>query len=97
MGRSWGSTPLIIAATFGKTEVARALIEAGADLGMRNNHGSTPLHVAAFLCRPEIVEAMLSVDYVDHATVAQVPGRPSHEHGGRSGHHSHDSTPWAQS
>jgi ankyrin repeat protein len=55
----YGSTPLIIAATFGKAEAAKALIEGGADLGMTNNDGSTALHVAAFLCHVEIVEALL--------------------------------------
>ena len=54
-----GSTPLISAAVFGKTEVARALIEAGADVNLKNNEGSTPLHSAAFLCRLEIVEMLL--------------------------------------
>ena len=51
-----GSTPLISAAVFGKTEIARALIEAGADVNLKNNEGSTALHTAAFLCRLEIVE-----------------------------------------
>jgi ankyrin repeat protein len=55
----YGSTPLIIAATFDKTEVARALIEAGADMTITNNEGANPLHIAAFLCRTEIVEALL--------------------------------------
>jgi hypothetical protein len=55
-----GSTPLITAAVFGHVEVARALIEAGADVNTRNNEGSTPLHTAAFLCHPEIVEALLA-------------------------------------
>lgn len=58
----YGSSPLIIAATFGKTEVARALIGAGADVNCTNNDGSTPLHTAAFLCRTEIVEALLEKD-----------------------------------
>lgn len=57
---SAGSSPLITAATFGKTEVALALIEAGADVNFKNNEGSTPLHVAAFFCRTEIVEALLT-------------------------------------
>jgi ankyrin repeat protein len=57
---AYGSTPLIIAATFGKTGVATALIEAGADLQLKSNDGATPLHVAAFLCRTEIVEALLA-------------------------------------
>ncbi len=56
---AYGSTPLIIAAIFGKTEVAIALIEAGSDLSIRNNEGSTPLHIAAFYCRTEIVKALL--------------------------------------
>ncbi len=57
-----GSTPLISAAVFGKTEVARALIEAGADVNLKNNEGSTALHSAAFLCRMEIVEMLLAND-----------------------------------
>jgi len=55
-----GSTPLISAAVFGRTEVARALIEAGADVNIQNNEGSTALHTAAFLCRTEIVEMLLA-------------------------------------
>ena len=55
----YGSTPLIIAATFGKTEAAAELIEAGADMQITNNEGSAPLHIAAFLCRSEIVLALL--------------------------------------
>ena len=57
---SGGSSPLISAAVFGKTEVAVALIEAGADVNFKNNEGSTPLHTAAFFCRPDIVEALLA-------------------------------------
>ncbi len=56
---SVGSSPLITAAVFGKTEVARVLVEAGADVNFRNNEGSTALHTAAFLCRKEIVEILL--------------------------------------
>ena len=55
-----GSTPLISAAVFGKTESAKALIEAGADVNLKNNEGSTALHSAAFLCRMEIVEILLA-------------------------------------
>jgi len=54
-----GSTPLISASVFGKTEVALALIEAGADVNLQNNEGSSALTTAAFLCRVEIVEALL--------------------------------------
>lgn len=55
-----GSTPLISATVFGKTEIANALIEGGADVNLKNNEGSTALHSAAFLCRVEIVEMLLA-------------------------------------
>ncbi len=55
----YGSNPLIIAATFNKTEIAKALIDAGADLQITNNEGGTVLHIAAFFCRTEIVVALL--------------------------------------
>jgi ankyrin repeat protein len=54
-----GSSPLISAAVFGKTEEARVLIDAGADLNFQNNDGSTALLSAAFFCRPEIVKMLL--------------------------------------
>jgi hypothetical protein len=57
---SGGSSPLLSAALFGQTEIARALIDAGADVNQRNNEGSTPLITAAFMCRTEIVEALLA-------------------------------------
>ena len=54
-----GSSPLITAIVFGKTEVAKVLIEAGANVNFRNNERSTPLHTAAFFCRIDIVEILL--------------------------------------
>lgn len=57
---SGGSSPLILAALLGKTEIAIVLIEAGADVDLTNNEGSTSLHTAAFFCSPEIVEALLA-------------------------------------
>ena len=54
-----GSTPLIIAATFGKTAIAKALIDANADTDIKNNEGSTALHSAAFFCRVEIVQMLI--------------------------------------
>ena len=54
-----GSSPLISACVFGKSEVAKLLIEAGADVNLQNNEGSTALHSAAFLCRMDIVEILL--------------------------------------
>lgn len=54
-----GSSPLISATVFGKTEIATILIDAGVDLSIQNNDGSTALHTAAFFCRPEIVKLLL--------------------------------------
>jgi uncharacterized protein len=55
-----GSTPLISAALFGKTEIAKLLINAGANLNIQNNDGSTALITASFFCRPEIVKMLLA-------------------------------------
>tara|TARA_R110002020_G_scaffold261331_1_gene475664 strand:- start:1170 stop:1760 length:591 start_codon:yes stop_codon:yes gene_type:complete len=54
-----GSTPLITASLFGKTEITKMLINAGADLNVQNNDGSTALLTAAFFCRPKIVNMLL--------------------------------------
>lgn len=54
-----GSTPLMSAATFNKTEIAKALIDAHADLSTKNNDGSTALHTAAFFGRIEIVQLLI--------------------------------------
>lgn len=54
-----GSSPLISATVFGKPEVARILIDAGADINFQNNDGSTALHTAAFFCHPDIVKMLL--------------------------------------
>ena len=64
----YGSTPLMVAVTFGKDEAAKALMDAGADLSITNNEGSSPLHVAAFLCRTPIVEALLAAGADKNAT-----------------------------
>jgi NAD(P)-dependent dehydrogenase (short-subunit alcohol dehydrogenase family) len=55
-----GSSPLITAATFGQTEAASALIEAGAALDQQNDEGSTALIAAAFLAHADIVELLLA-------------------------------------
>lgn len=54
-----GSSPLISASVFGKPEIAKVLIDAGADINFQNKEGSTPLITAAFFCRPEIVQMLL--------------------------------------
>ena len=54
-----GGTPLIVASVLGHTEVARVLIEAGADIEAKNNEQTTPLCNTAFFCHPETVERLL--------------------------------------
>jgi hypothetical protein len=54
-----GSSPLITACVFGKTELAKELVKAGANVNQTNNDGSTALHTAAFFCRNEIVKMLL--------------------------------------
>lgn len=54
-----GSSPLISASLFGKTEIVKILIDAGAEINIQNNDGSTALHTASFFCRPEIVAMLL--------------------------------------
>ena len=54
-----GSTPLITAASFGKNKIAQVLIDAGADLTVKNNDGATALHTAAFFCRVEVVQSLI--------------------------------------
>lgn len=54
-----GSAPLVSAVSFGRTAIAKALIDAGADLNLKNNEGSTALHVAAFFCHIEIVQMLI--------------------------------------
>ena len=54
-----GSTPLMTAATFNKPEIAKVLINAKADLSIKNNDGGTALHTAAFFGRIEIVQSLI--------------------------------------
>lgn len=55
-----GSTPLISASLFGRTEIAKLLIDAGVHLNIQNNDGSTALITASFFCRDEIVKMLLA-------------------------------------
>ncbi len=55
----FGSTALITSATYGRIEVAKFLIDKGANLSEQKNDGNTALHDAAFFCRMEIVELLL--------------------------------------
>ena len=54
-----GSTPLISAASFDKPDIVKALIDANADLSLKNNDGSTALHSASFFGRIEIVQMLI--------------------------------------
>ncbi|MAG93894.1 MAG: hypothetical protein CMJ48_09115, partial [Planctomycetaceae bacterium] len=54
-----GMTPLMTAALFGNTEIARLLIEKSADVSLGNKEGNTALHMASFLAHPEIVKLLL--------------------------------------
>ena len=54
-----GSTPLLVAATFGQVEAAKFLIEKGANVNAGSNDGATALHGAAFFCHTEIVKLLL--------------------------------------
>lgn len=56
-----GKTPLHEAAEFGKIEVVRLLIDAGAKLDVQDNRGNTPLHNAAsWTSKIKHVELLLS-------------------------------------
>ena len=54
-----GSTPLIVAALFGRTEAAALLLQKGAKIDARKNDGATALHVAAFFCQPDTAQLLL--------------------------------------
>lgn len=54
-----GSSPLITASLFGRTEIAKLLVNAGADINQINNDGSTALITAAMFCNTEIVKILL--------------------------------------
>lgn len=54
-----GSTPLISSTTFNQPKIAKILIEANANLSIKNNDGATALHTAAFFGRIEIVQMLI--------------------------------------
>jgi len=54
-----GSTPLMTAITFHKPKMVKALIDANADLSIKNNDGGTALHNAAFFGKVEMVQQLL--------------------------------------
>jgi ankyrin repeat protein len=54
-----GAVPLSVAALHDRLELARYLIEHGADVSAANRDGNTPLHTAAFLGRTELVKLLI--------------------------------------
>ena len=54
-----GQTPLSVAAIYGKTAVARLLLERGADTTLANQDGNTALFIAAFFCHQDLVKLLL--------------------------------------
>lgn len=53
------STLLITAAYFGRLEVAKILIDAGAELNIKNNDGATALHTAVAFSRTEVAKILI--------------------------------------
>jgi hypothetical protein len=54
-----GSTPIMTAITFDKTEMVKVLLNANVDLSIQNNDGSTALHTAAFFGKLEMVQMLI--------------------------------------
>ncbi|MCH2180931.1 MAG: ankyrin repeat domain-containing protein [Mariniblastus sp.] len=54
-----GNTPLGLAATHSRRDIAQFLIEQGARVSGSNRDGNTPLHIAAFFCDFEFVQLLL--------------------------------------
>ncbi|MEC9092444.1 MAG: ankyrin repeat domain-containing protein, partial [Planctomycetota bacterium] len=55
-----GMTPLSVAAFHGQVEIARYLLNRGAEINRGNRDGNTPLLLAAFMCREKMCLFLLS-------------------------------------
>ena len=65
-----GETPLHWAAQEGHTEIARALITAGAKVNLADNYGRTPLNLAALHGHTETVEILRAAQNTPSAAAA---------------------------
>ena len=76
-----GSTPLISAAMFGKTDIAKALIDAGADLTLKIMMGLQPC-ILRHSCRVEIVQMLIDAkaDKTAKKTMEQLQEKPLWDH-----------------
>lgn len=70
-----GATPLLVAADTGHTEIATALIEAGANPNCRSPDGETPLYAAAHHGNLAVVTALLSAKADPLLAMAGWPGQ----------------------
>ena len=55
-----GATALNTSALYGQAEIARLLIEKGADVSVANRDGNTALHLASFFAYPDLVGLLLN-------------------------------------
>lgn len=54
-----GATPLLISIALGKSDIAKALINMGADVNIPDNEGLTPLHIACQEGDVELVKLLI--------------------------------------
>lgn len=71
------STPLHLAAAFGRLENAQRLVVAGANIHSTDRSGRTPLHSAVSGDHPNIVQYLISVG-ADHSTPDRAGNLPLH-------------------
>jgi ankyrin repeat protein len=57
-----GSTTLHFAAANGHVEIARLLIQNGAEVNVRSNYGNTPLHLAAIRGQVDVLHLLVEND-----------------------------------
>lgn len=80
-----GNTALIFAARDGQTNIARLLLDAGANPGWVDGEGVTPLILAAFKNHPDIVKLLLDQNRDARITHADKWGRTALDYAKRRG------------